>query len=194
MRINRSSKSIYKWLIPALILVVLAGGYLAYAAHSNTWPFHHISKSSTKTSEHPKVDTSPATQNDQAAANQNKQDEYNNSQQNNNQPSDNGSAKKKVNVIVSTYNQTASELNVNGFASGVVENGGTCTLILTDANGKTVSTTKSAIQNAQNTSCGQLTIPMNKLHSGTWHVSLTYNSSDATGTTGSDAIPPIEVS
>lgn len=98
---------------------------------------------------------------------------------------------KVVNVNISTWTQKDGSIEVNGYVSGVVEDGGTCTLTLVSAtNGKRVTTTRTAIANATNTSCGVNSIPLSNLFAGNWMATLSYSS---TTSTGQSTATPIEV-
>jgi hypothetical protein len=94
-----------------------------------------------------------------------------------------GDTKKQVTPTITAYGQPAgpsSEFKLNGFVPGIIESDGTCTLTLTK--GETVVTVdKGALQNAQNTSCGQLVVPFEKLSTGTWQAVLSYESSMSSG-------------
>jgi hypothetical protein len=92
------------------------------------------------------------------------------------------SEKREVTVTISTWAQKDGAITVNGFVGGVVEDGGTCTLTMTfAATGKQVTTSRTAIANVTNTSCGESTVPVSKLSSGSWHAVLAYSSSASSG-------------
>lgn len=101
--------------------------------------------------------------------------------------SDSTTTKKKVEVAITTWVQKEGNIEVNGFVSGVVEDGGTCTLTLTsESTGQKVTTSRTAVANATNTSCGSSAIPVTKLNRGKWQAVLSYNSATSTG--NSDAV------
>lgn len=91
---------------------------------------------------------------------------------------------REVTPIITAYGQPkgpGTDFVLNGFVPGIVENNGTCMLTVTK-NGKEVSASKPALQNAQDTSCGQLSIPFTELGStGTWSATLSYDSPSASG-------------
>lgn len=89
---------------------------------------------------------------------------------------------KTVEVAITTWTQKDNNIQVNGFVSGVVEDGGVCTLTLTSSTtGKQVSSSRSAVANATNTSCGASTIAVSRLSPGEWQAVLSYSSSTSTG-------------
>lgn len=84
-------------------------------------------------------------------------------------------------VITSWYsNVAASVVEVSGYAPGVVETDGNCQIKLTKDN-VTRTSSGSATANAQNMSCGTVTIPFSQLSKGSWNISLRYSSSTAEG-------------
>lgn len=92
------------------------------------------------------------------------------------------SEKRVVTVTISTWAQKDGAITVNGFVSGVVEDGGTCTLTMTSAaNGKQVTASRTAIANVTNTSCGESSVPVSKLSTGSWQAVLVYSSSTSSG-------------
>lgn len=95
----------------------------------------------------------------------------------------NQAAKKTATPVISSWGQNpqTKDIEVSAFVSDVYEEGGTCTLTL-ERNGQKVSEAKSAILNAQNISCGFITISRNKLTAGTWQARVSYSSANAEGT------------
>jgi hypothetical protein len=83
-------------------------------------------------------------------------------------------------VTYSGWNAAAGAVQVGGFASGVVEDGGACTLTLT-LGATRVSATAAAVADASTTACGQLSVPGSKLANGTWQAVLSYASASHTG-------------
>jgi hypothetical protein len=97
------------------------------------------------------------------------------------QPSTSGD---RVDVVLTyaAFDAASGAVQANGFAAGVIENGGTCTLTLT-RDGKEVTATSTAEADASTTSCGLLETT-DGLASGTWDAVLTYSSDDAHGKSG----------
>lgn len=91
--------------------------------------------------------------------------------------------KQEVTPIISSWGQPAgpgTDFKINGYVPTIVETGGTCTLTLTN-DATSVSATKSALQNAQDTSCGQLSIEPSRVSTGTWTAVLSYESAEYIG-------------
>ena len=97
----------------------------------------------------------------------------------------------QVPVVVTYYGWNAGErrVQVGGYVTGVVEEGGTCTLTLTK-DGATVTVEGAARPDAVTTACGQLTVSGARLSAGTWQAVLSYASDSATGAA---AAVPVEV-
>lgn len=91
--------------------------------------------------------------------------------------------KTSVTPVISAWGQPGgpgTDLRVNGYVPGIIESDGTCTLRLTK-DGEIATLAKASLQNAQNTSCGQLIIPYAQLSAGTWQAVLSYTSSSSEG-------------
>ena len=85
--------------------------------------------------------------------------------------------------VVMTYsgwNAASRRVMAGGYVTGVIEDGGTCTLTLT-RNGVRVSAHGPARPDASTTACGGLTVSGGKLTSGTWKAVLSYASTASAG-------------
>lgn len=98
-------------------------------------------------------------------------------------PTSEATGKRNVTPTLTSWGQNPStkDLEAAGYVSGIVENGGTCTLTATRGS-KQVSESISATQNAQNVSCGLITIARSNLSTGTWSLILSYSSASSEGT------------
>ena len=76
-------------------------------------------------------------------------------------------------------------VEAGGIVMGVVESGGTCTLTLT-RDSAAVDVTVEAVDNVTSTSCPAMTVPGDRLATGTWQAILSYESEDFRGV--SDAV------
>jgi len=97
--------------------------------------------------------------------------------------------KKSVTVLITTWAQKHGDIAVNGYADGVVESNGTCTLTLRK-DGVIKTATRPGHANATNTTCGESDIPVTSLSPGTWQATLSYSSPTASGTSNPQ---PVEV-
>lgn len=104
-------------------------------------------------------------------------------------PTSNESGQKKtVTPIITAWSQDSSgDLRINGYVPEVTEEDGTCSYTLTNGNME-VEQSRSALLNAQSTSCGQIVISSNKLSPGQWKITLTYSSSNSKGTSDETTI------
>ena len=91
-----------------------------------------------------------------------------------------GAALRQVDVSTTYagWDDTAHQAVVAGFVTGVIEDGGTCTVTVTKG-GRSVKAVTTASADAQNTACGDVTVP--GLDSGSWSAVLSYRSATATG-------------
>jgi hypothetical protein len=78
-----------------------------------------------------------------------------------------------------TFDTASGAVQGNGFAAGVIEDGGTCTLTLS-RHGDTVRTKTTAVADAATSTCGLLETRTG-LEAGTWEAVLSYSSDRAQG-------------
>lgn len=125
-----------------------------------------------------KLDLSPATKEDQARADANKERIVSQQEQ---QPSQPVSGKKSVNPVIADANQYGSEVEVRSFVPGIVESDGICTITLSQ--GTTVITKEvAAVQDATTTQCTKLKLARSEFSSnGTVTVVVTYSSAKSSG-------------
>ncbi|MGY1845718.1 hypothetical protein [Modestobacter sp. SYSU DS0875] len=86
--------------------------------------------------------------------------------------------------VVLTYaywDEAAGAVLAAGFVSPLVEDGGTCTLVLTQGAAE-VTATGSGQLDASTTSCPELSVPGGELRPGTWTAVLEYASGSGSGT------------
>jgi len=172
-------------LLITIAIVLLGGGTYLYAQSRNT---HH--SVGDQTINYDKPDST-----EQSAAESNKNKSPDIPSTSTTQATKDSSAKSKVSVVITTYNDHDNgNLTVNGYVDGVVESGGTCTLTLKDSAGRTVSSSRPAQPDATTTTCGQSAISLSKLHAGTWQATLSYSSATSVGATDpSDPRNQIEI-
>jgi hypothetical protein len=97
------------------------------------------------------------------------------------------SKKKTVTPIMTSWGADSQQAEVRGYVAGVNEEGGTCTLTLTNGSQK-VTETKPATPDAQTVSCGLISIARDKLSPGTWTATLSYSSNNAEGVSNSNSL------
>ena len=78
------------------------------------------------------------------------------------------------------YDAPTSSVVVSGYVGNAVEDGGVCTLTLTQGSSVVTAETSGAAD-ARTTSCGALSIDRSRLSAGTWSAVLGYASSTTTG-------------
>lgn len=90
---------------------------------------------------------------------------------------------KLVSPNISAWGQPSgpgTDFVINGYIPHIIEKGGECTVSLTK-DGVNKTATKTALQNAQDTTCGQLRIPFSSLSPGSWVATISYRSSTSEG-------------
>lgn len=93
-----------------------------------------------------------------------------------------GDDKKSVTPIISYWGQASDslDLEINGYIPVITEKNGSCKATLTK-DSETVSQSKSALDDAQSTSCGLIVVNRNKLSPGEWRLTLSYSSDNSEG-------------
>lgn len=172
---NRNGRTKPKGMWLLLLLLVLAGA----AAYFFLYYKGGIKdrQSAIPSSEH--INLAPSTKGDQTFSDAQKQNSTNQTQ-NSGTRDTTDSSKRVVTPVITTWSDSAANPTVNGYVSGVVEDGGTCTLTLRNGN-KVVTQSRQAVANATNTSCGQTAIP-HSISPGAWQATLSYSSPTSQGT------------
>lgn len=84
-----------------------------------------------------------------------------------------------VMLTYAKFDQARGTVQASGFVAGIIEDGGRCTLTLTQG-ARTVTATSTAAADATTTTCGRLETPPG-IAAGTWNAVLTYESAHARG-------------
>lgn len=71
--------------------------------------------------------------------------------------------------------EAGTGVEIGGYVTGVVQDGGTCRAVLSRGD-QQVSAETSGVADASTTSCGGLVVPADELSKGTWTVELQYES------------------
>ena len=161
----------------ALLLVVAAGATYHFTRSSNPSP----STTQNKPKIAPYVNLNPATD-QQKQQSQNAKDAIVAQQdQQAQKAADTSGAKSAVTPVITHADSSV----VNGYISGVFEDGGTCTATFTE-NGDTKSFTSAGFENVSVTNCPP--IHLSGLSSGSWTLVLSYSSSTASGSSASQTV------
>lgn len=91
-------------------------------------------------------------------------------------PTPGPTGKKQVSVVITS----AAADNVSAYVSGVLEEGGTCTAVF-EKDGQSVTRTSEGFSNVSTTNCAPITPSLPG--SGTWNLTVSYNSAAAEGKT-----------
>jgi hypothetical protein len=92
-----------------------------------------------------------------------------------------------VQITYYGWNPGSAVVELGGFVHSLVEDGGTCTLTLTQG-AATATASREATPNVTSTACGELVVPGDQLAPGAWSAVLSYESADSQG-----ASEPVEV-
>ncbi len=162
-----------------LLIIILIAGLIAGLA---AWWFLVYNNDERGTDD---INYDPPTKQEVQETEQNKEEVIkqteaeNQSNQTDNKPPD---TKKTVTPVLTYWGQESpgSDFEANGRVPGVIESDGTCTLTLIK-DGKSVSTKRTALANAQDTTCGLMTLKFSSLTAGDWKAILSYSSSKSQG-------------
>lgn len=86
-----------------------------------------------------------------------------------------------VQITQAGWGTSGTAVEVSGFVSGVVEDGGTCRVTLTH-DGETVTGENAGLADATTTVCGVIEVGDVEMSSGWWQAVLSYESATSTGT------------
>lgn len=180
MRITQkpSNKKNLIFLYTLLTIALIMIGYFCYAYISKSaWPFQKQENIPTGM-----INYDPPTQDEIDSSQDAKERILNNSTQSNTSESQElkPSNKKQVTVGVSYADVINNNLEVRAFITDVISGSGTCTV--TVKKGREVITKSSpSFIDATSTICEPIYIPVSKLSSGTWDITVTYSSTTHTG-------------
>jgi hypothetical protein len=177
---RKSKKVLSKKLLligTALLLVVAAGAAYHFTRSSSPAP----STSQNKPNPNPYVNLNPATDQEKQQSQNAKDAIVAQQDQQAQKPADSSGAKAAVTPVITHADSTV----VNGYVSGVFENGGTCTATFTKS-GDTKSFTSAGFENVSYTSCPP--IHVSGLGSGSWALILNYSSSTSSGSSASQTV------
>jgi len=87
----------------------------------------------------------------------------------------------EVFVSLAAVEPGTGAVEVSGFVPGLAEDGGRCVLVLSRAGRDDVTVEGEAFADAQSTSCALLSVPVDRLTSGSWTARLDYRSDSSSG-------------
>lgn len=178
VKIKSSSKRLAIIALIPLLLVTLAG-YTFYKSTRGKDSSSPITVKKTANSTNSTgINMEPATPNDAKRAEENKQRiidrEKNLSQQ--------STAKKTVIPTITYASQYKDDVEIDGFVDGVFEDGGKCTATF-KKDGSSFAKSSPGVKNVSSVSCPAIVAEVGEFSSkGTWTITLSYESSTASGT------------
>jgi hypothetical protein len=178
--VKHSSKILKLGAILAILVIIVLGSFLVYRRRSHN-------ASTPATSNPPgteKIDLSPPTEQEKQSNEQHKDELIKQQQQEQNTQT----GIKQVKPIITDAGYYDTQVEVRSFVPGIYEAGGTCTITMTKDSS---SITRQVISSkgATTTDCPVVRIPRSDLPStGTWTVTVSYNSATAKGSSDSKTV------
>lgn len=159
-------------LLALLILGAAVGGVLAYR-HFNSQP-DTITERPRNT-----VNYDPPTDEEKRETEEFKKQQQSDKDQQ--PPATTTDGRRVVTPVISYAGQYDASIEASAFVSGIIEEGGTCTLTLKNGS-KTVTKTSAGATDAKTTRCTLFMFPTKELSAGTWTATVSYESVAAKGT------------
>lgn len=166
---NKKKRTI---LIVAIVCVLLAAGAFAFIQQRNNSPAKDSNNSDSTKQD---INLAPPTEDEQAAADNQK--EQNIDTGNTPRP---GASPNTASVVIVDVNQYDGQMEARAFVSNRIESGGQCTFTFVMGNAK-VTKTSAAEADASTTQCQAISFPTSELSKGTWAVTIAYKSQAASG-------------
>lgn len=172
----KNKNSYRKIIIFALALLILSG-VVWFFFQSRTKPSSQVvniqETSEEQEVQDQKIDYNPATPTDHEESNSRKETGAAGPSQTNPTPAGGK-------PIITYAGQSGDSIEVSSFVSGIIEEGGKCTVTFMQDNLR-VAKEGSSSKNAQNTSCPTFALPRSEfVASGNWSVTVTYKSASTT--------------
>ncbi|MDB5184908.1 MAG: hypothetical protein JWN38_716 [Candidatus Saccharibacteria bacterium] len=178
---SRSTPNKKPFFIAVAVVLVIALAGIGYGQLHH----HSVMTSSTKGSK-PKstVNLSPPTATDKQESEQHK-DDIAKQAEDQTPRTTNSDGRLAVTPTITYVDKTT----VNAYVTGVFEDDGTCTATLTQG-AQTITRTSSGFKNASYTQCTPISLSDVSLGSSPWSVTVSYNSSTATGISSAETLTP----
>jgi hypothetical protein len=179
---NISKKRLPKRVIGLVIIVLLvAAGIFLFIKHRQDTKPVVFQKTSTGSA----VNLNPPTKQDKTATEQNKDNVVKQQQQDqmaNKDPANNTPVTNTRKPFITYAAQSAQNIEVDGYVSGVFEDGKGCTATFTQGPLK-VTGSSTGFKDSDHTTCTPINLPRSSFsQAGTWSVTLSYSSPTGSGT------------
>lgn len=174
---KKSSKKPLVIIVSILAVAAIVAGWLYYAHHYQTWPFHSESKpESSQTSR--KIDYSPPSD-DQTKNGAGVKGQIADGSKDEGSATQPTTPQNTLGVTITSV-QPGQTVYVRAMINSVMSSA-TCTLNMTGPNGKTYSATAPVQPMASSSTCQGFNIPMTNLTSGNWQITVTVTDGASTG-------------
>jgi hypothetical protein len=163
------------WMIVAALVIsaLVAGAYFVTRGNNSEQTTQAPTNADT-------INLDPPTAEDAQRVDENKQKILTRQEQEKSQPTTSTGSKKTVNPVITYAGQYGQNIEVGGYINGIFEDGGSCTAVFTK-NSQTVTKTVQSVKNANAVDCPVMIAQANELNTGTWTVTISYTSPNATG-------------
>ena len=176
------NKKIAIIVIVVIAVILIAGAVFLVKSRSDK------NTTANSTGQRSTINYDPPTEEEQAAGDEQKQQNAEEQARIDQQPT----TGRKAEVVVSDatyYPYDGDNIEVRGYISNVLEDGGTCTATFTNASGQKVVKTNPGFKDASTTQCGALDVPRSQFPAGgDWQLVLSYQSSTASGQSAARAV------
>jgi len=174
---KKSSKK--SLIIVISVLAAIVVGWLYYAYHYQTWPFHSASKPKISSISR-KIDYSPPTDDQTKSGADTKSEIADGSKDKGATAQPPTTTPQNTLGVTITTVQPGQTVYIRAIISSVVSSA-TCTLTMTGPNGKTYSATAPVQPMASSSTCQGFNVPMTSLASGAWQITVAVTDGANTG-------------
>lgn len=173
-----------KPIVLGIALLLIGGGVFAYTQFKKDDSNKQADNPTTTQEEPISVVANPPTEQDKKSLEDFK-NQLGDQQTSEKAPTQSSSSAKQVTVAIVNASRANNTVTVSGYVTGVVEDGGTCTLTITKGSDKRTATA-SGFANSSTTNCPPIEIP--NISTAGWNAILSYQSSKASGSSGAQPI------
>ena len=177
MQITHSHKHISRpFILGVVVIIVLLGGYAAFAKFNSLWPFVQMTDSTTGDSM-----TSHTTSTAKNSSGSSIQSPADKTPQQYDTSASSDSSSDRLTGSINYKSVIGSTLSIRATIDQSVTSG-TCNLtLINQGSGKTVTKSATIITNPSSSTCNGFDIPTSELGSGNWNITIDLSSNDKNG-------------
>ena len=173
-----------KYILALAGLIALAGVYLAVARYMHLAPFANMNRTYQPGEQIVNMNRTDSEKQQTEALEKDPQKKLQNTQTDTPAApaTDSASGKQIANVLITNAGIFNGKVSASGFVSNVVESDGSCEYVFA-SDTQVIKKTSTTLPNATSTTCKTVSFPDTELATtGTWKVTLNYNSATSAGT------------